>query len=152
MVSLTATSALFNMIPQLFNCWVLTIVPIVAGLILGSLILNAVRLFFIVVGATAGGVIGWYAYTSLSLSIYASDGESDWLYYVCLVIPAIAGGCSGAEQSQQDQRTAEAKSAQNWHHGACNRGVLGDESTIPASGARERAFRMVARITRRPTL
>ena len=98
MVSLTATSALFNMSPQLFNCWALTVVPVVAGLILGSLALNIVRIFFIVVGATAGGVIGWYAYTSLSLTVYAKDGEStDWLYYACLGIPAIAGGCSGAK-------------------------------------------------------
>ena len=51
-----AVSNIFNMV-KWSNCWVLGIVPLIGGLILGILVLKVVKLAFFCIGAATGGIL-----------------------------------------------------------------------------------------------
>ena len=95
MAAFSGTSAFFNAFPQLFSCWALTIVPVVGGCVLGSLALKVVKLAFAFIGAVTGGIVGFYAYVLIGLQQYESEvsGSIHWVYYACLMGPALLCGC-----------------------------------------------------------
>jgi hypothetical protein len=95
MFSFFAVSTFFNTFPALFNCWVLSILPLVFGIIAGILVRKTLKLAFFLVGAAVGGVFGFYAYR-LGLDHYeVKDGNIRWVYWACLLVPALlCGGVS----------------------------------------------------------
>lgn len=91
-VSFFAVSAFFNTRPSLFNCWVLSIVPVVGGLVTAAIVRKALNLAFFLLGATVGVVFGFYAYT-LGLNRYeVHSGSVHWVYWACLAVPAVMCG------------------------------------------------------------
>jgi hypothetical protein len=90
--SFFAMSTFFNQVPAMFNCWVLSLVPVVFGVITGLLVRKTLKLAFFLVGAAVGGVFGFYAY-NLGLNHYEVHGGSvRWVYWACLLVPALLCG------------------------------------------------------------
>ena len=70
----------------------LSLLPIVFGIIAGLLVRKTLKLAFFLVGAGVGGVVGFYAY-SLGLDRYEVHGGSvHWVYWACLLVPALLCG------------------------------------------------------------
>jgi|EP01046_Picozoa_sp_COSAG06_P038412 hypothetical protein len=92
LVAFFAVSSFFNQFPALFNCWVLSLVPLIGGLVCGAIVRKTLKLAFFLVGASVGLVFGFYAY-NLGLDRYEVHGGSvHWVYWGCLLVPALLCG------------------------------------------------------------
>ena len=56
-----ATSNIFSAL-QFFNCYLLGIVPLVGGLLLGVIVLKLLKLAFFAIGGSTGAILGYYVY------------------------------------------------------------------------------------------
>ena len=71
---------------------VLSLLPLVFGVITGLLVRKTLKLAFFLVGAGVGGVFGFYVY-SLGLDRYeVHSGSVHWVYWACLLVPALLCG------------------------------------------------------------
>ena len=90
--SFFAMSSFFNTFPQLFNCWVLSLLPLVGGIVTGCIVRKTLKLAFFLVGAAVGAVFGFYAY-NLGLNHYeVHSGPVDWVKWACYIIPSLLCG------------------------------------------------------------
>lgn len=91
-VSFFAVSELFNTFPSLFNCWALTLAPLIGGLVTGAIVRKFLKWAFFLIGASVGMVFGFYAY-HLGLDSYEVQGGSvHWVYWACMLVPALLCG------------------------------------------------------------
>lgn len=90
--SFFAMSTFFNEFPAMFNCWVLSLLPVIFGIVTGLLVRKTLKLAFFLVGAAVGGVFGFYAY-KLGFDHYEVHGGSvRWVYWACLLVPGLLCG------------------------------------------------------------
>lgn len=100
MFSFTFLSSVFNAFPTLFNCWVLSLLPLICGCIAGILVQKTLNLAFFLVGAGMGGVFGKYAYNLGLFTFEDHAGSIRWVYWACILVPAVLCGCASIRQQK----------------------------------------------------
>ena len=98
MFAFAALSGLFNIAPALFNCWVLGLLPMAVGCITGVLVQKTLDLAFFLTGAAMGLVFGKYAYGLGLYKCESNAGSVRWVYWACLLVPAVLCGVVGRKQ------------------------------------------------------